>query len=129
LVSFKRIITKSASSAGEADLTVGDLYTMFGGASFNHKVAHIRIWPQVLAAGAVSFQLSNYTFHSDEDISVIKYADSGDGNTFPAAHFSIPPGIQKTVTPTAGSTTKVADVQSLTVNALVVFEVTSQFRL
>jgi len=128
LVNLKRFITKAANAAGEADLTVGDLYNMFGGAAFTFKIGHIRSWCNDLSAGAVTFTLSNYSFDSTQDIN-IKYSDAGNGRNFPAVHFSIPPTVQKDTTPTSGSTTNVCNVQGCKVNATVAFEVTAEFRL
>jgi len=128
LVNLKRFINKTANATGQANLLVSDLYNMFGGAAFTFKIGHIRSWCNDLAAGAVSFTLSNYSFETDQDIN-IKYSDAGNGRTFPACHFSIPPSIQKDVTPTSGSTTNVCNAQGCRSGDLVAFEVTAEFRL
>jgi len=129
LVTFRRAITKTAGSDGKAFLTLGDLYNLFGGASFTFKVMHIRAWTLSLVSGTTTFDLANSVFLSDEDNSVISYADVGNGAQYPAVHFSIPPALEKTITPTSGSTTVVVDAQTGLATTKVAYEVTAQFRL
>lgn len=128
LINLKRFITKTANASGQADLTVGDLYNMFGGAAFTFKISHIRSWCNDLTSGAVTFTMSNYSFDTTQDTNT-RYTDAGNGRTFPACHFSIPPNIQKETVPSSGSTTNVCNAQGCRSGDLVAFEVTAEFRL